>query len=102
MSSLFSKDSIWSVRDEFHSPVLSHDHSQTYFKNKHRGLKHGATSTHRVQVPSPPVPENTFIHSKTQQLWPGMTRWEPLDSRARFSILTTGFQSPVHLGKVGS
>lgn len=78
------------------------DHSRSHFKNKCRGLRHSATGTHRGQVPSPPIPENTFIHSKTQQLWPRMTRWEPLDSRARFSILTAGFQSPVRLEKVGS
>lgn len=78
------------------------DHSQSHFKNKCRGLRHSATGTHRGQVPSPPIPENTFIHSKTQQLCPRTMRWEPLDSRARFSILTAGFQSPVRLGKVGS
>lgn len=50
----------------------------------------------------PPIPENTFIHLKTQQLWPRTTRWEPLDSRVRFSILTASFQSPVRLEKVGS
>lgn len=64
--------------------------------------RHSSTSTQR-EVPKPvrTSQKTQHIHSKTQQLWP-RTRWEPLDSRARFSILTAGFQSPVRLGKVGS
>lgn len=60
------------------------DHSRSHFKNKCRGLRHSATGTHRGQVPSPPIPENTFIHSKTQQLWPRTKRWG-----------TFGFQSQI-------
>lgn len=47
-----------------------------------------------------PTLGNTFIHSKTQQLWSWMMKWETFAFQVQILILTTGFQSPVHLGGV--